>query len=162
MWIRITPQLDRSAQTVGDDHSTQTPGTPDCLCALSDMVESEEVPATVLVVEDEELVRLSAAVALEEDGFCVIEAGNAEDALKILQSRADVRLLFTDIHMPGGLDGMELAREVHARWPHVLLVITSGRNRPTSTEIPDHGRFIAKPYRAKELLAHINDLLRKV
>jgi two-component system, response regulator PdtaR len=59
----------------------------------------------------------------------------------VLQSRSDVRLLFTDIQTPGALDGMDLVREVHARWPRVLLVIASGRRKPSQAEIPDDGRF---------------------
>jgi DNA-binding response OmpR family regulator len=115
----------------------------------------------ILVVEDETLIRLWAAGLLEENGFSVLEAENAEAALKVLESRPDVKLLFTDVQMPGSLNGMELAREVHARWPHVLLVITSGRERPTRAEIPDDGRFVAKPYNAEELLGQVKDLLRE-
>jgi|SRR5258708_6821624 two-component system, response regulator PdtaR len=115
----------------------------------------------ILVVEDETLIRLWAAGLLEENGFSVLEAENAEAALKVLESRPDVKLLFTDVQMPGSLNGMELAREVHARWPHVLLVITSGRERPTRAEIPDDGRFVAKPYNAEELLGQVKDLLHE-
>ena len=79
----------------------------------------------------------------------------------MLQSRGDVRLLFTDVQMPGALDGMDLAREVHARWPRVLLVITSGRIRPSQAEIPDDGRFLSKPYRAAQLFNEVDDLMRK-
>ena len=104
-----------------------------------------------LVVEDEVLLRLYAAGLLEDHGFEVIEAENAAAALGVLESRDDVRLLFTDIQMPGTLDGMDLARKVHARWPNVLLVITSGHARPTRDEIPDDGRFIGKPYGEAEL-----------
>jgi len=117
--------------------------------------------AAILVVEDETLIRLWAAEVLQENGFSVLEAPNADAALKLLESRPDVKLLFTDVQMPGSLNGMELAREVHARWPHVLLVITSGRERPTRAEIPDDGRFMAKPYSAKELLGQVNDLLHE-
>jgi two-component system, response regulator PdtaR len=117
--------------------------------------------AAVLVVEDEMLIRLWAADLLEENGFSVLEAENAEAALKVLESRPDVKLLFTDVQMPGSLNGMELAREVHARWPHVLLVITSGRERPAPAEIPDDGRFVAKPYSGEQLLGQINNLMNK-
>jgi two-component system, response regulator PdtaR len=115
--------------------------------------------AAILVVEDETLTRLWVADLLEENGFTVLEAEDANAALKVLEARPEVRLLFTDVQMPGSLNGMELAREVHARWPHVLLVITSGRERPTRAEIPDDGRFVAKPYTAEELLRQVNDLL---
>jgi CheY-like chemotaxis protein len=72
-----------------------------------------------------------------------------------------VRLLFTDIQMPGRSDGMDLAREVHARWPHVLLVITSGQVRPRDGEIPDDGRFIGKPYNEADLFNEVDDLMSK-
>jgi CheY-like chemotaxis protein len=87
--------------------------------------------AGILVVEDEALIRLWVADLLEENGFSVLEAKDADTALTVLESRPDVKLLFTDVQMPGSLNGMELAREVHARWPHILLVITSGeKGRP--------------------------------
>ena len=98
----------------------------------------------ILVVEDEPLLRFNAADALEEAGFSVTEANNAETALELLEARRDVQMLFTDVHMPGSFDGMELARQVHRRWPHILLMITSGRERPRASEIPDDGRFLAK------------------
>ena len=117
--------------------------------------------AAILVVEDETLIRIWAADLLEENGFSVLEAKDADAALIVLESRPDVKLLFTDVQMPGSLNGMELAQEVHARWPHVLLVITSGRERPSRAEIPDDGRFVPKPYNAEQLLREVNDLLHK-
>jgi two-component system, response regulator PdtaR len=115
----------------------------------------------ILVVEDDALVRMCAADMLEENGFGVVEAENADAALKLLETRDDVRLLFTDIQMPGSCDGMDLARQVHARWPRILLVITSGQIAPAQAEIPDHGHFIGKPYRARDLLGEVNDMMRK-
>ena len=82
---------------------------------------AEDRHPVALVVEDEMLLRLHAAALLEEHGFAVLEAANATEALNVLQSRSDVRLLFTDIQMPGALDGMDLVREVHARWPRVSI-----------------------------------------
>ena len=120
--------------------------------------EADPKPA-ILVVDDEALLRFHAAELLAENGYAVVEAPNAEAALKMLKSRPDVRLLFTDIQMPGPIDGMELARLVHERWPHILLVVTSGLQRPSDEEIPDHGRFIAKPYRARELLGQVDEML---
>jgi two-component system, response regulator PdtaR len=113
------------------------------------------------VVEDDALLRMHAAGLLEEQGYGVVEAANADAALKLLETRDDVRLLFTDIQMPGSCDGMDLARQVHARWPNILLVITSGQIKPTEAEIPDHGHFIGKPYRANELLGEVNDMMSK-
>jgi|HubBroStandDraft_5_1064220.scaffolds.fasta_scaffold18756_3 CheY-like chemotaxis protein len=114
-----------------------------------------------LVVDDEELLRMYAAGVLEDHGFKVVEAENAAAALNALEANSNVRLLFTDIQMPGKLNGMDLAREVHARWPDVLLVITSGQTRPNPADIPDDGRFIKKPYRAADLLSEVDDLMRK-
>jgi two-component system, response regulator PdtaR len=113
----------------------------------------------ILVVEDETLIRLWVADLLAENGFSVLQAKDADAALRVLESRPDVKLLFTDVQMPGSINGIQLAREVHARWPHVLLVITSGRERPTRTEVPDDGHFVAKPYTGEELLRQVNDLL---
>ena len=126
------------------------------------MFESEvHAKSAILVVDDEELLRLNAADLLEDNGYAVIEAANAEDALRRLERRPDVRLLFTDIQMPGRIDGIELARLVHERWPHILLVMTSGQEQPSRAEIPDEGRFIAKPYRAGELLGQVNKMLTR-
>ena len=121
----------------------------------------EALHPLALVVDDEELLRLYAAGVLEDHGFRVVEAENAAVALKVLESRHNVRLLFTDIQMPGKLNGMDLAQEVHARWPDVLLVITSGQMRPSPADIPDDGRFIGKPYCATDLLSEVDDLMRK-
>ena len=122
--------------------------------------EAHAKPA-ILVVDDEELLRLNAADLLEENGYSVVEAANAEDALRMLERRPDVRLLFTDIQMPGRIDGIELARLVHERWPHILLVMTSAQQQPSQADIPDEGRFIAKPYRARELLGQVNKMLTR-
>jgi two-component system, response regulator PdtaR len=116
---------------------------------------------TILVAEDDVLLRLNASQLLEESGYTVVEADSAEEALRDMEERKDVRLLFTDIQMPPGCDGLELARQVHARWPKVLLVITSGQVQPTKAEIADHGHFIRKPYRAKDLLGEIDGLLKE-
>jgi len=115
----------------------------------------------VLVVEDEELLRLHATDLLEDAGFKAIEAKDAADALQVMKSRPDVRVLFTDVQMPGPLDGMDLARKVHEQWPNVLLLITSGNTRPSRVAIPNHGHFLAKPYRAKDVLGEIDALLRE-
>jgi two-component system, response regulator PdtaR len=116
---------------------------------------------TILVAEDDDILRFYASDILAEHGYTVVEADNAEEALRVMEKRKDVRLLFTDIQMPPGCDGLELARQVHTRWPDVLLVITSGQVQPTKAEIADHGRFIRKPYRAKELLDEIDELIKE-
>jgi CheY-like chemotaxis protein len=116
---------------------------------------------TILVVDDEALLRMYALDVLEDYGFEVLEAQNADEALHVLGERPDVRLIFTDIQMPGRLNGLELLQEVHRRWPNILLIATSGRLRPDKSEIADHGRFIAKPYSEHDLVEQITDLISK-
>ena len=113
----------------------------------------------ILVVDDEPLVRFVAADALEEGGYAVTEAANAENALRVLESRCDIRLVFTDIQMPGAFDGLELVRQVHGRWPHIRLILTSGRWRPDPLDIPTDGCFLSKPYRDRELLAQVQEMI---
>jgi CheY-like chemotaxis protein len=116
---------------------------------------------TILVAEDDGNLRFLASELLEGSGYTVVEADSAKEALEVMEARKDVRLLFTDIQMPPGISGLELAREVHKRWPKVLLVITSGQVQPTRAEIADHGRFLRKPYFAEDLLGQIADLFKK-
>ncbi len=101
---------------------------------------------TVLVVEDEGLVRIDTAEYLRDAGFSVIEATDATEALEIIRVRTDIDVLFTDINMPGGMDGIELARRVQDRQPTIRVVLTSGAVRPQPHELPGSGLFIEKPY----------------
>jgi CheY-like chemotaxis protein len=114
----------------------------------------------ILVVDDEPMLRIFAVDILIEEGFTVAEAENAKVALGVLEAQANIRVLFTDIQMPGAINGMELAHQVHARWPHILIMITSGRERPSVAEIPTQGHFLAKPYSPDELVRGVNELLR--
>lgn len=117
-------------------------------------------PPVVLLVEDEPLVRMTSADELEETGFQVLEAANADVALAVLEARSDeVQVLFTDVNMPGSMDGVALAEQVHARWPHIRLLISSGYARPRPDEIPDDGRFVPKPYRAAAVIRHICEMM---
>lgn len=111
------------------------------------------LPPIVLIVEDEALVRMMAVDMLEDASFTVVEAASADEAWTILESRSDIGMLFTDIEMPGSMNGFALASRVAERWPHIRLVITSGRCRPSPHEVPDHGMFVPKPYWADEVLS---------
>ena len=102
--------------------------------------------SAVLIVEDEPLVRLCAVETVEAAGFTVIEAANADEAIRILENRKDIRVVFTDIHMPGSMDGLKLAHAVRNRWPPIKIIVTSGRERVAEQELPAGGRFFAKPY----------------
>jgi two-component system, response regulator PdtaR len=122
---------------------------------------AEAAQTVVLLVEDEPLVRMCAAETLEDEGFEVIEAATAPAALKILEKRDDVTAVFTDIDMPGGMNGLELARIVHTRWPHIALVVTSGVCRVGADNLPGDGVFIGKPYSASAPVRIIRELVRQ-
>jgi DNA-binding NtrC family response regulator len=94
---------------------------------------------------------------LEDAGFTVIEATTADEAWAVLEDRSGgIEVLFTDIEMPGSMNGFALASRVSERWPHIRLVMTSGRCRPAKRDVPDHGEFVPKPYMADQLLAAFN------
>jgi CheY-like chemotaxis protein len=114
----------------------------------------------VLVVEDEPLVQMLASHALEDAGFAVRAAWNADEALRVLGEHAEtVQVLFSDVNMPGDMDGIELAEEVHRRWPHILLLLSSGQAKLADGQIPDSGRFVAKPYDTAQVLGQIHALM---
>jgi CheY-like chemotaxis protein len=121
--------------------------------------DSSKRPA-VLIVEDESLVRLGAVRSIEEAGFEVIEAANADEAIRILENRSDIRVVFTDIHMPGSMDGLKLAHAVRNRWPPIKIIVTSGRVRVTEEDLPEGGRFFAKPYEPTQITDTIREWTR--
>ena len=114
----------------------------------------------VLLVEDEFLVRMCTRAAVETAGFDVLEASDADEAIAILAVRNDIRLIFTDVHMPGSMDGLKLTHFVRDRWPPVKIVATSGRVRITDSDLPEGGRFLPKPYSAGEITATLHELIQ--
>jgi len=110
------------------------------------VTESQKKSAVVLIVEDEPLIRMYAVTVMEEAGFEVLQAMNADEALEILESRNDIRVVFTDVHMPGSMDGLRLAHAVRDRWPPIKIIVTSGRLPLTEDDLPEGGRFFPKPY----------------
>jgi two-component system, response regulator PdtaR len=114
---------------------------------------------TILVVEDEPLVRLVGTLLLADAGFNVIEACNAEEALRVLEASSDVRIVFTDVEMPGALDGFGLARCVHERWPSIGVIVTSGRAEPPRQKTGRNELFVAKPYASSTLMHKIEACL---
>ncbi len=113
----------------------------------------------ILIVESEALIRMSAVHTVEDAGFASIEASNADEAIAILESRNDIRVVFTDVRMSGSMNGMKLAHAIKGRWPPIHLLITSGSNIPNKGELPANGRFIAKPYRPEQITAALCELL---
>ncbi len=112
----------------------------------------------VLVVEDEFLLRMDAADVIGAAGFEVIEAANADEAIEVLEARSDVTVVFTDIQMPGSMDGLKLARAVRGRWPPIKIIATSGRLNVGETDLPEGGRFLPKPYSPAQVTGVLREL----
>ena len=117
------------------------------------------VPAVVLVVEDEMLLRMRAVDMVEDAGFTPLEAVDADEAVAILESRSDIALLFTDIQVPGSMDGLKLAHAVHERWPPIKIILVSGQLKLANIDIPADSRFFGKPLEASELIAEMRNMI---
>ena len=113
---------------------------------------SYSIPREVLVVEDEPLIRMVAADALTDRGIMAWEAGDAGEALVVLEEHPSIGLVFTDVNMPGEMNGLSLAHEVSVRRPDVTLIVTSGAVAVNDDELPDHGTFLPKPYPTERLV----------
>ena len=105
----------------------------------------------ILVVEDEPLVRFDAVDLIEDAGFTVFDAGNAAEAVSLLEQH-HIDVLFTDIDMPGEMDGLDLARSVRKRWPEVAIIIVSGHTKLARSDVPGYGQFFSKPYMRSAIL----------
>jgi len=114
---------------------------------------------TILVTEDEGLMRETLAAGLAGLGLNVVEASNAEEALEALKAHPEIDVLMTDVTMPGRLNGCDLAREVHEKWPWVRVVVTSGKLLPENCHLPDGDVFLPKPYRLDAVAGVISELL---
>lgn len=112
----------------------------------------------VLVVEDEPLLRMMAMDLVEDAGFEVVEAANADEAVRILEARADIRIVFTDIDMPGSMDGMKLALSVRDRWPPIEIIIVSGHVRIADRDLPARSVFFSKPYDTQKVTAMLHQM----
>ncbi len=112
----------------------------------------------VLIVEDELLLRIDAAEMIKAAGFEVVEAANADQAIEVLEARRDITVVFTDIQMPGSMDGLKLARAVRGRWPPIKIITTSGRLNVGEMDLPEGGRFLPKPYSHAEVARLLREL----
>ena len=113
----------------------------------------------VLVVEDEMLLRMRAVDIVEDAGFTPVEAVNADEAIAILESRSDIDLLFTDIQMPGSMDGLKLAHAVHDRWPSIKIILVSGLVKPSDAERPADSRFFGKPLGVGQMINELQAMI---
>ncbi len=113
-----------------------------------------------LVVDDDHMVRMLACDILEDAGFRTLDAGTGDAAVGILQAHADeIVLLFSDVEMPGRLDGFALARETARTWPQISIVVASGRRAPEPGDMPEHACFIPKPFSAEMIYEHLREIL---
>ena len=122
------------------------------------LTDSTEVP-NVLVVEDEMVLRMRAVDIVEDAGFHPVEAVNADEALSILESRSDISLLFTDIQMPGTMDGLKLAHAVHDRWPAIKIILVSGQVSRPMRNRPADSRFFGKPLDVEQMIAELQAMV---
>lgn len=116
-------------------------------------------PTNVLVVEDEMVLRMRAVDIVQDAGFTAVEAVNGDQALAILEARSDIDLLFSDIQMPGGIDGLMLAHAVHVRWPSIKIILVSGQVKVSDADKPADSRFIGKPLDAKQMVAELQAMM---
>jgi two-component system, response regulator PdtaR len=112
----------------------------------------------ILIVEDEFLLRMDSAEIIENAGFEVVQAANADEAISILSSRPDIHVVFTDIQMPGTMDGLKLARFIRDRWPPIKIIATSGLVRVGEEDLPAGSVFLPKPYRGDQVIAALQEL----
>jgi CheY-like chemotaxis protein len=106
----------------------------------------------VLVVEDETLVRLDIVEQIAAAGFEVLQASNADEAIAILEANSSIRVVFTDVDMPGSMDGIKLAHAVRGRWPPIKIVVASGHFKVRDEDLPDGGVFFNKPYNPSDIV----------
>ncbi|MCX5477463.1 response regulator [Kaistia geumhonensis] len=113
----------------------------------------------VLVVDDEAIIRMGAVDLVESAGLRAIEANNADEAIHLLETRTDIRLVFTDIDMPGTMDGLKLSRYIRERWPPVKLIVASGKAILDQSHLPEGARFFSKPYVGRSITDAIIELI---
>ena len=112
----------------------------------------------ILVVEDDFLIRMHAAEMIENAGFDTVEAASADEAIAILEARWDITVVFTDIQMPGSMDGLKLAAAIRGRWPPIKIVATSGLVHVGQDQLPEGGRFLSKPYSPDQVVQTLREL----
>lgn len=115
--------------------------------------------STILIVEDDPLLRADTVTTLEDAGLSVIDKADADEALGfLLENGTEVAAVFTDINMPGHSDGVHLAEMITRHWPHIGVVVTSGAARP-ARDLPARVHFIPKPWRAEQVVSAMQEFL---
>ena len=120
---------------------------------------NQKLSPVALVVEDDWLLRLIAVEIVEDAGLVAIEAANADEAIAMLERRADIALIFTDVDMPGTMDGLKLAHAVRRRWPPIKIIIVSGKTHLSDADLPSDTRFFSKPYSVPRMISELRSLV---
>jgi CheY-like chemotaxis protein len=128
------------------------------LAGVKKGAEMVRLTPVILIVEDELLLRMDSAEIIENAGFEVIQAADADEAIAILIAQPNIHVVFTDIQMPGSMDGLKLARFVRNRWPPIKIIATSGLARLEDDDLPAGSVFLPKPYRNTEVVAALRQL----
>lgn len=115
--------------------------------------------AIILVVEDDAIIRMGALDLIERAGFGALQASSADEAIKILEARRDIHLVFTDVEMPGTMDGIRLSHYIRDRWPPIKLIVASGRTIVEQSSLPEGAHFFGKPYNETDLVQSIRRLV---
>ncbi len=123
------------------------------------MTDGRLPPPAILIVEDDQLLKLLTVDIVEEAGFVALHADDADEAVAILECRPDIVLLLTDVNMPGSMDGLKLAHAVRNRWPPIKIIIVSGKIQLSERDLPADSRFFSKPYLAETMISEIRSLL---
>jgi CheY-like chemotaxis protein len=121
------------------------------------LAQSENMRPVVLIVEDEYLIRMDAVDMVRAAGFDVVEAANADEAILILEDRLDITVVFTDVQMPGSMDGLNLAASIRGRWPPIRIVAASGLVNVSAEHLPSGSRFLHKPYSAAQIAGALRE-----
>ena len=118
--------------------------------------------AVVLVVEDNPLILMAALDLVTTTGFEGVGAASADEAIAILEARSDIRLVFTDIEMPGTIDGLKLAHHIRNRWPPIHLIVASGRTILEESQLPTGSKFFSKPYDNNTIVEEMSRMLAAI
>ena len=123
------------------------------------MENSKKFRVAVLIVEDESLIRMGIVSSLEDAGFLIYEAANADKAIRMFEEHAEIGLVFTDINMPGSMDGLKLAHYARGHWPPVKIIVTSGKLKVHGKELPAGAIFVGKPYHYEHVTHKVREML---
>jgi CheY-like chemotaxis protein len=118
--------------------------------------------AVILIVEDNAVIRMGAADLVVHAGYEALEASNAEEAIRLLEARTDIVLVFTDVGMPGTMDGVKLAHHIRNRWPPVKLIVASGRSIIEQSRLPEGSQFFPKPYSDVTIVEQMRRMLSPI